>query len=569
MSKKTPRIFKPIESLKELYTHAGEAFGDKIAYRFYAKEGDIDTLTYRQFAHRVSRLAAGLDTLGLCGKRIAVIGESSPDWVATYIAVVSTGGVIIPLDKELLTGEITNFLNRSEADALVFSRSFNKKFDQFSCGTATVSRFIAMDPDGYSFPESKTVLSLSEVIRDGQNKLCERGYALPENSDRTKMACMLFTSGTTGTSKCVMLSEKNICSCINACCASVDFNPDDVVVSVLPLHHTYELACTLAELNYGIEICVNDSLKKVIKNLAVFKPTALVLVPLFVSTIYKKIWDEAKKKGRADILRRGIAVSNTVKIFGLDISRNMFKEVLDVFGGRLTKIVCGGAPMDPSMVKAFAAFGITIVEGYGITECSPLIAVTPYYRQKPGSVGPAVQCCTVSILDAAPDEKGHMVGEIAVKGDNVMLGYYKNEEATRDAFTEDGWYRTGDLGYMDSDGYIYITGRKKNVIVLNNGKNVFPEEIEEYLSKIDIINECVVVGRTNKETGEVTLTAVVYPDFSQFENADIKDIAAAVKEKVLEVNKKLPGFKQVRNVEIKKTEFEKTSSKKIKRYTVE
>ncbi len=569
MSKKTPRIFTPINSLKELYTHAGEYFGDKIAYRFYSKEGDIDTLTYRQFEHRVSRLAAGLDTLGLCGKRVAVIGEASPDWVATYIAVISTGGVIIPLDKELLTGEIANFLNRSEADALVFSRSFNKKFDQFSCGTATVSRFIAMDPDGYAFPESKTVLSLSEVIRDGQNKLCERGYTLPENSDREKMSCMLFTSGTTGTSKCVMLSEKNLCSCINSCCATVDFNPNDVVVSVLPLHHTYELACTLAELNYGIEICVNDSLKKVIKNLAVFKPTALVLVPLFVSTIYKKIWDEAKKKGRADILRRGITVANTVKLFGLDISRNMFKEVLDVFGGRLTKIVCGGAPMDPSMVKAFAAFGISIVEGYGITECSPLIAVTPYYRQKPGSVGPAVPCCTVSILDASPDDKGHMVGEIVVKGDNVMLGYYKNEEATREAFTEDGWYRTGDLGYMDSDGYIYITGRKKNVIVLNNGKNVFPEEIEEYLGKIDIISECVVVGRTNKETGEVTLTAVVYPDFSQFENTDIEDIAAAVREKVMEVNKKLPGFKQVRNVEIKKTEFEKTSSKKIKRYTVE
>lgn len=217
MSKKTPRIYTPIESLKALYADVCASHGDKIAYRYHSKDGGIDTLTYCQFSRRVARLAAGLDTLGLCGKRIAVIGETSPDWVVTYLAVVSTGGVIIPLDKELLTDEIANFLNQSEADALVFSGSFNKKFDRFSARTGTVSRFIAMDPDGYAFPETKTVLSFSEIIRDGQNKLCERGYTLPENTDRDRMACMLFTSGTTGTSKCVMLSEKNICSCVNSC----------------------------------------------------------------------------------------------------------------------------------------------------------------------------------------------------------------------------------------------------------------------------------------------------------------------------------------------------------------
>lgn len=569
MNKKTPRLFTPVSAVKEIYTKGAAEHGDKIAFRFYSKEGPLDTLTYGQFARRVERIAAGLDVLGLAGKRVAVIGETSPDWIASYIAVVSTGGVIIPLDKELLLDEISNFLNRSEADAIVFSRSFNKKFEQFSCGAATVSHFIAMDSDGWAFPDGKSVVDLADVVTLGQQKLCERGYILPENVDRDKMSCMLFTSGTTGTSKCVMLSERNICSCVNSACATVDFNPDDTVMSVLPLHHTYELACTLAELNYGIEICINDSLKKVIKNLSVFKPTGLVLVPLFVSTIYKKIWDEAKKKGRADILRRGIAVASATKLVGLDISRNMFGEVLEVFGGRLEKIVCGGAPMDPTMVKAFAAFGITIVEGYGITECSPLIAVTPYYKQKFGSVGPTVPSCKVKIDNPTPDENGRNVGEILVKGENVMLGYYKNDEATREVMTDDGWFRTGDLGYLDRDEYIYITGRKKNVIVLNNGKNVFPEEIEEYLGQIDIISECVVVGRTNKETGEVVLTAVVYPDFSLFGNTDIADIAAAVKEKVLEVNKKLPSFKQVRNVEIKKTEFEKTSSKKIKRFTVE
>ncbi len=565
---KKPRIYTKVESLNHLYTTSAEKYGDKILFRYFSKEGTVDTLTYAQFGAKVRRIAAGLDALGLSGKRIAISGETSPEWIATYIAVISSGGVIIPLDKELLVEEISNFLNISKAEGIVFSRTFNKKFDDFSKGAATIKYFIPMDDEGLECADRDNIYPLELLIKKGQEKLCERGYELPRDENTERMCCMLFTSGTTGTSKCVMLSEKNICSCVNSACETVDFDGDDVVVSVLPLHHTYELACMLAEINYGIEVCMNDSLKKVLKNFALFKPTGLVLVPLFVATIHKKIWDEAKKKGKDQILKNGITLSNATRLVGLDIRRNLFKEVLDSFGGRLSKIVCGGAPLDPEMVRNFDAFGITLVEGYGITECSPLISVSPYYRQKKGSVGPAVPSCTVMIDVTGQDDKGHDIGEILVKGDNVMLGYYENEEATNEVFTEDGWFRTGDIGYMDKDGYIYITGRKKNVIVLNNGKNVFPEEIEEYLDKIEIVCENVVVGRTNEDTGEVVLTAIIYPAFDKFDTDDISVIADKVKEQVLEVNKLLPSFKQVRNIEIRKTEFEKTSSRKIKRHKI-
>ncbi len=425
-----------------------------------------------------------------------------------------------------------------------------------------------MDPDTCDFGDNEKIISFQRVLELGQINLATRGYKLPENHDQEKMSIMLFTSGTTGTSKCVMLSEKNIVSAINAACTSVDFCPDDVLLSVLPIHHTYESTCMLSGINYGVEVCINDSIKNVLKNLKLFKPTGITLVPLFLNTFYKRIWDEAKKKGKDDMLRRGIAVASVTKKVGLDISQNLFKDVVGAFGGRLKKIVCGGAALDPTLVKSFAVFGITVVEGYGITECSPLISVSPYFKQKNGSVGPSVPCCTVMIDNPTLDDDGHYIGEILVKGDNVMLGYYNNEEATKEVFTDDGWFRTGDIGYMDSDNYIYITGRKKNVIVLNNGKNVFPEELEEYLEKIDIISECVVVGRTNKETGEVVLTAVVYPAFDLLPGKDISEVAAEVKTEIAKVNKIVAGFKQIRNVEIRKTEFEKTSSRKIKRYTV-
>ena len=258
-----------------------------------------------------------------------------------------------------------------------------------------------------------------------------------------------------------------------------------------------------------------------------------------------------------------------MKKMGIDMRRKIFSEILSAFGGNLEKIICGGAAMNPELMKFFENLGITLCEGYGITECSPLIAVNPYYKRRVGSVGPAADCCEVRIDAESVDENGNLTGEIQVRGENVMLGYYKNPEADAEVFTEDGWFRTGDVGHLDKDGYIYITGRCKSVIVLENGKNVFPEEIEEYLDAVKEIAECVVVGRKKEGGEEVYLTAVVYPDFNAYEkNTDISEIAADIKAKVQTLNKKLPSFKQIRNIEIRKNEFEKTTTRKIKRFLV-
>ncbi|MBQ9099533.1 MAG: AMP-binding protein [Clostridia bacterium] len=562
-AKKTERIYTPINSFK----HLVELFsgrGDKVAFK-YPVGKTYETLSYGQFSKEVFSVAAGLEAAGLAGKRVAVIGETSHQWVATHLATVASGGVIIPMDKELAIAEIEGFLAGVDAEAIVYSASFNDKFKGAMENHPSLRVFIPMNPAEGT--ESEKILPFAKLLEMGEAKLAE-GYTLPDRNNKD-LAIMLFTSGTTGTSKCVMLCENNIVSTANAACASVNFFPDDITLSVLPLHHTYEMTIMVASLIYGITVGINDSLRNLMRNLAEIKPTALVLVPLFVNTMYKRIWDTAKKKGKDKLLRRMIPVSNGMRKIGIDMRAKIFSSVIGAFGGRLCKIICGGAPLNPEMVKNFDAFGVQICEGYGITECSPLISVSPYFAQRRGSVGPAVPCCQARIGDGMMGEKGFMEGEIQVKGENVMLGYYNNEEANQNAFTEDGWYRTGDVGYMDDDGYIYITGRLKSVIVLENGKNVFPEEIEEYLEGIEEIAECVVVGRKGEDGETVNLTAVVYPNKDLFaEGTSMEEIYNTIYDKILALNKKVASFKKIKALELRDTEFEKTTSRKIKRHLV-
>jgi long-chain acyl-CoA synthetase len=366
-----------------------------------------------------------------------------------------------------------------------------------------------------------------------------------------------------------MLSQKNVFAAVNAACETVCFSPEDVIMSVLPVHHTYELMCLLAASLFGMEVCINDSLRHVLKNLQVFKPTGLVLVPLFLNTMYKKIWSEAERTKRDGVLKAALATSKTLLSMGIDVRRKLFKTVLDSFGGRLDHIICGGAKLNPDLIAAFEDFGISVFEGFGITECSPLTNVTPYYTRKYGSIGPSVPCCRCRIADAQPGEHGYMEGELQIKGDNVMLGYYNNPEATEAAFTEDGWFRTGDVAYKDEEGFVYITGRMKSVIVLENGKNVFPEEIEEYLDEIETISECVVIGRKAKDSDEVILTVVAYPNFEKLPAGATEElIHETIYKQIMQINRRLPSFKQMKALELRATEFEKTTSKKIKRHLV-
>lgn len=548
-----------------------ERHGNKTLFRYYEGK-DIQSMTYATFGTQVREAAAAFTAMGLCGEKIAVIGETSPQWVCTYLGALAAGCVIVPMDKELDTEEIRRFIAMVDARAIVYSKSFNEKFiKSISDGDTGIRYFIPITP-AYDSSFDNKVIAFDQLLTCGRERVERDGYHYPIVRNREKLAEMLFTSGTTGTSKCVMLCQKNIFAAVNAAVETVCFSADDVVVSVLPIHHTYELMCILAEMVYGIEICINDSLRHVMKNFQLFKPTGLVLVPLFINTMYAKIWSEAQKSKKETILKAGLATSKTLMAVGIDARRKIFKSVLDAFGGRLDHIICGGAKLNPDLIAAFEDFGISIFEGCGITECSPLTCVTPYFARKYGSVGPAVPCCRVRIDEktgSGENEEGYAEGEIQIKGDNVMLGYYNNPEANEAAFTTDGWYRTGDIGYMDGDGYVYITGRMKSVIVLENGKNVFPEEIEEYLGKIDTICESVVVGRKAPDSDAIILTAVVFPAYDKFPTGASEElIRESIRNSINAMNRRLPGFKQVKAVEYRQTEFEKTTSKKIKRHLV-
>ena len=540
--------------------------GDRIAYTYFDKSRKLHDVTYRELTALVKNIAAGFDALGLENSRVAIIGETSVAWVATYLATLADGHVVIPMDKELDMEQIEAFLESVDADVIVYSASFNTKFDNAKANHKTLRHFIAIDPTEAELEGDKTV-AFEALVKSGEAAV-EAGYTYPPVENRDKLAELLFTSGTTGTSKRVMLSQKNIFSVVTAAAATVDFKPDDTIVSVLPIHHTYELACMIAGLDYGMHICINDSLTRVLKNFQIFKPTGLVLVPLFIYTIYKKIWAEAKKSGRDGKLKLGIGASRAMMAVGIDKRKELFADVIGAFGGRLEKIICGGAALNPKMIEFFENIGVSIYEGFGITECAPLTCVTPYYARKYGSVGPAVPCCQVRIDGNMKNERGFTEGEIQVKGDNVMLGYYDNPAANEEAFTEDGWFRTGDMGYMDNDQYVFITGRLKSVIVLENGKNVFPEEIEEYLSNIEEIAESVVVGRP-AENEKINLVAIVYPDYTKFpENTNEAIVRNHLWALITELNKTLPTYKHIMELEIRDTEFEKTTSKKIKRHLV-
>jgi len=560
--KVTERIYTPAFNFGELLDNLS-AYGDKTVY-VWKESGDEKKISYSDFVELTKSFSCGIKALVGVGKRVAVIGETSPWWIAAYIGIVTSGNTVVPMDKELDSAEIEKFLESIDAEAIVYSSTFNDTFKNLADSHASIKYVIPMSADDGYLKEAACAVSYDSVIKSGYEIVSSGGFSA--DTDNERCAEMLFTSGTTGSSKCVMLSQKNVMAAMNSACATVDFNANDVLVSVLPIHHTYELTCGLAAINYGTTVCINDSLRHVMKNFKEYRPTALVLVPLFVNTMYKKIQSEAKRSGKDKILKIGSKIAHALSFAGIDLSESVFHDVREAFGGRLEKIICGGAALDPSLIPEFENFGIAVYEGYGITECAPLVAVTPYYKRVCGSIGPSVPCCEVRIDGLQANEDGNICGEIQVKGDNVMLGYYNNPEANEVVFTDDVWFRTGDYGYMDSNGYIYITGRIKSVIVLDNGKNVFPEEIEEYLERIDSIAESVIVGRED-ESG-TKLVAVIYPNYEKFEGMGENEIRASIQKSITDLNKKLPSFKQIHKLEFRKTEFEKTTSKKIKRHLV-
>ncbi len=553
--KKTEHIYTTVEDVGE-FLDVLEVHGDRCMFA-WKQDDEKKEMKYSEFVSLTTAFSVEIKDRLDVGSRVAIIGETSPYWIAAYLAVIAAGLVAVPMDKELDPEEMKKFFEAADVAAVVYSKTFSEIIPRITEGSEKTKLLIPMHISGEVTDERIT--PYDGIVSAGMSG--EREFH--PDGDAERMAEILFTSGTTGSSKMVMLSQKNVFAAVSSACATVDFNADDVLVSCLPLHHTYELACTLAACDFGAKICINDSLRHVLKNFKEYRPTGLVLVPMFITTMYKKILSEAKRSGKEKILSPAARITRYLKLCGVDVSDKLFSDVKEAFGGRLEKIISGGAELPTEMIAVFEAFGISIYEGYGITECSPLVAVTPYYKRKVGSVGPHVPCCDVRIAGSEIGESGYVTGEIQVQGDNVMLGYM-DSAANEEAFTSDGWFRTGDIGYMDDEGYIYITGRMKSVIVLDNGKNVFPEEIEEYLAKIDHIAESVVIGRDDGES--VRLTALIYPNYEKYPEMSENDIRTEIQKQITVLNKRLPSFKQIHKLEFRKTEFEKTSSKKIKRH---
>jgi len=558
------QIPKTVTDLLQLVRTGAECFGEKDIY-VYQENKQEKHLSYRENYERVLWFGTALCHYDLAGKKIAVVGDTHPSYMTAFFATIASNSTIVPLDKDLNDDALIDFMNIAEVSAVIYTASFNRRLINYADRLPTVKYFIPIIDEGEDCAKDN-VIAFNELLEIGR-MLYEGGNTAFTDiePDLDHLAAILFTSGTTGTSKGVMLTHRNFVAATNGSDQSMtQFNRKNVFVDCLPMNHSYEITCgQLAIQNLGATMVINDSIKNVLRNFVKYKPNALMLVPLYVETMYKKIWSEIDKKGMKKKVRTAMKISDALLKVGIDMREKFFSQITGALGGNLKIIVVGGAPMRPEIISDFRSFGIYILEGYGITECSPLVAVNRLGSERPHSVGPAVECCQVRI-DKQPGEE---TGEIVVKGENVMVGYYNNPEATAAVFTDDGWFKTGDIGYMDKDGYIYITGRKKNVIILS-GKNVFPEEIEEHLSdRSDVIGESVVLGRPNA-SGETVITAVIYPnpDFSKDKTKE--EVEAAVRAAVTEVNKSLPVYKQVRDTELRDTEFEKTTTRKIKRFLV-
>ncbi len=556
---------RKISNLKDMIEQSAKIYADKAAFLVKPKTGgDYVPVTYKNFKQDIDVLGTALLSLNLKGKKIALIGENRYEWATSYLAVCNGAGIIVPLDKELPQNEIENCLVRSHADAIIFSGTVSKNIDNILKNITTCKYFINMDIQ----EDSNGQLSYTKLLEKGQELLQQgnRDY-LDAEIDNEAMNILLFTSGTTDKSKAVMLSHRNIAENLMAMCSMLYIDEKDVFLSVLPMHHTYECTCGfLCQMYRGCTVAFCEGLRHIVKNLRESGCTVMNGVPLVFESIYKQLMNQvAKKPGGPRKLKLGIRISKLAAIFGADIRRKLFAEIHDALGGHLRLFISGAAAIDPEVSKGFRNIGIKLVQGYGLTECAPIVGLNRDCWFKDDAAGLPLPGLKV-VIDQPNSEA---IGEIKVQGPSVMLGYYENKEAT-DACIKDGWFHTGDMGFIDSDGFIHITGRMKNVIVTKNGKNVYPEEIETLLNRSDYIKESLVYGLDGKE--DVVVCAQIVPDKEKIEEdikngiIEDKDVHSIINSEVKRINKELVTYKYVKEFILRDTEFEKTTTKKIKRY---
>lgn len=569
MKKLNSEVYKvdDVNDFRELLNRSAKKYPDHVAYEFKENLGKKDQKivkkTYKEVKEEVEALGSSLLNMGLEGKKIALIGNNRYEWCESYFAVTTSNMVVVPLDKALPNGEIKSLIERSKADAVIYENKYSEVFEEIKgSGNSSLKFYINMDLKN----DENGILSFRKLVDDGKKLIKNKKSKYPKiKIDNTKMSVLIFTSGTTNTAKGVMLSQKNITSNIASMARMSKMYDNDVLLSFLPLHHTFECTITFLYGWYsGATVAFCDGLKYIAKNLEEYKISVFVAVPLVLETIYKKIQKGIRDQGKEKLVNIMSKLANFLLIFHIDIRRKVFKSVLDQLGGNLRIAYFGAASMDKKVIEGYNNFGIDTVQGYGLTETSPLIAAETDKEHCPGSVGMAPFNVQLKLEDV--DENG--VGEIVAKGPNIMLGYYENPEAT-EAVMKDGWFHTGDLGRFNKDGYLFIAGRKKEVIVLKNGENVFPSDIEFLVNKLHYVKESILFPRENTK-GEIALgIKIVYdPDliketFGDKTEEEYKDL---IWEDIKVINQELSVFKRIKELIITTEPLEKTTTQKVKRF---
>ncbi|MCL1853092.1 MAG: AMP-binding protein [Peptococcaceae bacterium] len=555
LNKKYAALFEEIQTIPELLNYMVDCHGALPAVINRDKDEE-QSYSYIQMRQDTARVASVFAQKGIAGQHVAVIGNLCYEWFVIFFGLLVSGNVAVPIDRELNESDIEKLLRHGDVAHIFIEGNLARKAAYLRTALDPLDTLVWFG-EGSVGEDTSDIKNLCQYL-DGQPVpsplLPLASHVSPLNS-----AMMVFTSGTTGESKAVMLSHKNICD--NLCCSlhflqDVHFTPGERIIPVLPPHHMFEMTTgLLAPFFYGGSICFGGGLKYISKNVKYFEPVCMIVVPMVVEGLYKKISAEINRKGKEKQMERFIRISNRLLAWKIDLRRWLFKDIHGVFGGKMRVMVCGGAYLEPALLRRFNEWGLSMRNGYGITECSPVVSCNMAKHQKEGSIGilPPTCYCEVKISE----------GEILVRGSIVMKEYYKDPEATAEAFV-DGWFKTGDLGYLDDDGFLFLTGRKKNLIVLADGNNISPEELENHFEKLSLVKSVMVCAKEYQQT--MLVTACVFPDHEYAEEAGITDIQAELERETTAFNTKLPPHKRVQKIEIVPEDFEKTALGKIKRY---
>lgn len=514
-----------VDSLVELIERSQRLYSESVAIRFQKRKQGFEK-TYNDVSQDSKAFGQFILNQKLTTGHVALLGASSYEWIISYIGIMYAGLTVVPLDKELESATLTEQILNADCDFLLYDKEY-----------ADVAQDIlsSLGNDFGSFCINSTLPENEEVI------------PFPE-IDPDKMSAILFTSGTTGKSKGVILTQRNIACDITCAVGAVSLNHEkDIALSVLPFNHAFESTCSIFGMIYlGIPVCLSRGLKYMQKEFALYQPTIMFIVPLIAEKLYEKIWTTAKKQGKDKMLEKGIKICHIARKLNIDLSDKLLSDVKSAFGGKLRILMCGGAPLSEDLIEKYADIGINLFQGYGLTECSPILTLNSDTYHRVNSVGKIIDVCEVKSVD----------GEIWARGTTISSGYYNNEIATAESFV-DGWFKTGDLGYIDKDGFVFITGRKKNLIILSNGENVSAEELEAHLSEISYITEVIVFGKDGK------IVAEIYIDPELVDNIPSRE---AIDEDIAKINKNLAYYKRIDEVIIRDEPFKKTTTKKIVRY---